>query len=761
MSDLTPRVIIESNEEQPNVVVVVAATTTPTTSKVTLRHTRRDDDNENGDDNPTQPVLLLPIEKASPRRSSSETATTSSRPGIGMSAVAATTAAATAVSSASAHERGNAPLPTPPPSRNSTLQAAQEEDSPAAVHRGDDDDNDDGTNGTISTRRHHGLQRSANTAVLENTADQDEEQGRERPPRAPSQSTTISTTTTSQLEQRLYQGPVLLDSNGVAEMERAFRAATSADTPPPRESTNATTTTTTTAAEAAAAARQQPRPSCLAWCWTRLVCVPLILTVTITTVIGIVVVILVPGFLFLTVSIGCYYCCTRDAIPLRVLLQAMLGEADNGAAESEAAAAALTTNEIHAALIRRTCLAIVPRPDAAAGAKSSSSSSTAVVPVEREVQAAADYISVHDHFTYYFSAPLATPPADTDTPSNIAAGSNNPSNENGTASLELLLDSMNARYTTVFVDTDDDDDTAISDRAVIQRHTRRTRRLGHAARSTGGTLEPPNSGSVEMVASTVPSVAMGMPSQSPVTASASRGEESAHAANVAVTDPIDIELGHVPPPETTNAISTITEGGNEASIAPFDEVWDTVSLASMHPSISTAVNETAEPTITVTAVVEQDATCASISPGERESNESQVQHADEEPTELLLLKDERSGVSDIESSELVPDAKCDNDYDSFGTCARQPGIACDICLVPYKVSDVLAWSHNPLCNHAYHVECITDWIQASTSTTRNHHSCPNCRNDFLFYEHYQKKQRQNAPIALSTSPTQPENEAYT
>jgi Ring finger domain len=725
MSDLTSRVNIEDN-----VGVVVSATTTPSDD---LRHMQSDDENGDNDNCTTQPAVLrvvTPIAKASPvvARSSSET-TSSNRPGISaMSAVAiATTATATAAAAA--------PLPTP--SQTAILQAAHQDVDSLAVQRGNDDD-DDGMDDTISTRRHHGLQQQRNanysTAELDTAANQDVEQGRERPPRA---------TPPSQLARRPRR------ANGVEEMERAFHAEAAASTdttpsppPPPshRESTNATT---------------QPRPSCLAWCWTRLVCVPLILTVTITTVIGIVVVILVPGFLFLTVSIGCYYCCTRDAIPLRVLLQAMLGEAN---AEAETAAAAtLTTNEIHAALIRRTCLAIVPRPDAAKA--SSSGSSTAVVAVERDVQAAADYISVHDHFTYYFSAPLAPPAADADAPSHSAAsGSNNLNNENGTASLEVLLDSMNARYTTVFVDTDDDDDTAMSDRAVIQRHTRRARRLGHGARSTG-TLEAPGSGSVEMVNSTVPSsLAMETSSQSPATARATlyEDDESAHAANVGVTDPNDIELGHVPSNET-NAITTIMESANEASIAPFDEVWDTVSLASTHPNGSTAANGTADSTSIMTVVVEQDAT-SSVPPIQRES---QGENADEESAELPLIKDDSGSLSDTQNTTLVPDAKGDEDNDSCDTGGRQSGIACDICLIPYKVSDVLAWSHNPLCNHAYHVECITDWIQASTSTTRNHHSCPNCRNDFLFYEHYQKKQRQNAPIALSMSPTRPENEAYT
>lgn len=50
--------------------------------------------------------------------------------------------------------------------------------------------------------------------------------------------------------------------------------------------------------------------------------------------------------------------------------------------------------------------------------------------------------------------------------------------------------------------------------------------------------------------------------------------------------------------------------------------------------------------------------------------------------------------------------------------------ACDICLLEYEPGDVVAWSHNPACSHAYHEDCIADWLVRNLS-------CPSCRQDFV------------------------------
>jgi hypothetical protein len=62
--------------------------------------------------------------------------------------------------------------------------------------------------------------------------------------------------------------------------------------------------------------------------------------------------------------------------------------------------------------------------------------------------------------------------------------------------------------------------------------------------------------------------------------------------------------------------------------------------------------------------------------------------------------------------EITSDNDDDNEYDS--------GIGCDICLLRYERNDIVAWSKNEQCKHAYHLHCITDWLQKKVT-------CPNCR----------------------------------
>ncbi|GAX19219.1 hypothetical protein FisN_4Lh196 [Fistulifera solaris] len=65
--------------------------------------------------------------------------------------------------------------------------------------------------------------------------------------------------------------------------------------------------------------------------------------------------------------------------------------------------------------------------------------------------------------------------------------------------------------------------------------------------------------------------------------------------------------------------------------------------------------------------------------------------------------------------------------------------ACDICLLEYEPGDVVAWSHNLACNHAYHEDCVADWLVRSLT-------CPSCRQDFIRPEDLkkEKKRRHNA-----------------
>jgi hypothetical protein len=49
---------------------------------------------------------------------------------------------------------------------------------------------------------------------------------------------------------------------------------------------------------------------------------------------------------------------------------------------------------------------------------------------------------------------------------------------------------------------------------------------------------------------------------------------------------------------------------------------------------------------------------------------------------------------------------------------------CPICMEPYKAGDEIAWSKNEECHHAFHLDCILNWLM-------NNDECPMCRGDYL------------------------------
>ncbi len=48
---------------------------------------------------------------------------------------------------------------------------------------------------------------------------------------------------------------------------------------------------------------------------------------------------------------------------------------------------------------------------------------------------------------------------------------------------------------------------------------------------------------------------------------------------------------------------------------------------------------------------------------------------------------------------------------------------CNICLEEYKVGEKIGWSKNDECYHAFHKDCIIEWLA-------NHDECPICRNKY-------------------------------
>lgn len=57
---------------------------------------------------------------------------------------------------------------------------------------------------------------------------------------------------------------------------------------------------------------------------------------------------------------------------------------------------------------------------------------------------------------------------------------------------------------------------------------------------------------------------------------------------------------------------------------------------------------------------------------------------------------------------------------------RQVPNNCAICLSSYEIGDKVVWSSNEKCNHAFHVDCIVEWLIKMQEGT----PCPCCRQEF-------------------------------
>eukprot|EP00543_Licmophora_paradoxa_P008832 CAMPEP_0202459758 /NCGR_PEP_ID=MMETSP1360-20130828/38554_1 /ASSEMBLY_ACC=CAM_ASM_000848 /TAXON_ID=515479 /ORGANISM="Licmophora paradoxa, Strain CCMP2313" /LENGTH=260 /DNA_ID=CAMNT_0049081029 /DNA_START=1 /DNA_END=783 /DNA_ORIENTATION=+ len=86
---------------------------------------------------------------------------------------------------------------------------------------------------------------------------------------------------------------------------------------------------------------------------------------------------------------------------------------------------------------------------------------------------------------------------------------------------------------------------------------------------------------------------------------------------------------------------------------------------------------------------------------------------------------------DIESGagDSSPDLSADKEFLLLQTSdQRMVPNCCAVCLGTYDVGENVVWSANPDCSHAFHEDCVTDWL----IKMQDGNPCPCCRQSFVF-----------------------------
>jgi len=135
--------------------------------------------------------------------------------------------------------------------------------------------------------------------------------------------------------------------------------------------------------------------------------------------------------------------------------------------------------------------------------------------------------------------------------------------------------------------------------------------------------------------------------------------------------------------------------------------------------------------------------------------------------------DSKQELSDNESGERGKEEEDnDDEYDAAGHIRIQGGQrlvpnCCAICLSQYEVGETIVWSSNTDCRHAFHEECITDWlvklhvqptspplISSGTTTTPvvvvATTPCPCCRQEFTVLEEDKEDRRVEQKVPWSS-----------
>lgn len=106
-------------------------------------------------------------------------------------------------------------------------------------------------------------------------------------------------------------------------------------------------------------------------------------------------------------------------------------------------------------------------------------------------------------------------------------------------------------------------------------------------------------------------------------------------------------------------------------------------------------------------------------------------------------------VEDVDIENLTTAAgdrylllKCEPQPRSVPNC-------CAVCLSNYDVGDVVVWSPNQTCQHAFHHECILEWLVKMYKQRGiemiQHNACPCCRQEFAILPEQQQPEPSTEP----------------
>eukprot|EP00538_Stauroneis_constricta_P001072 CAMPEP_0119561442 /NCGR_PEP_ID=MMETSP1352-20130426/17645_1 /TAXON_ID=265584 /ORGANISM="Stauroneis constricta, Strain CCMP1120" /LENGTH=291 /DNA_ID=CAMNT_0007609651 /DNA_START=221 /DNA_END=1096 /DNA_ORIENTATION=+ len=129
---------------------------------------------------------------------------------------------------------------------------------------------------------------------------------------------------------------------------------------------------------------------------------------------------------------------------------------------------------------------------------------------------------------------------------------------------------------------------------------------------------------------------------------------------------------------------------------------------------------------------------------ETESETVDVEMGDTEKGSTNGNNDEDDSEAPAGRSPPPPSLQKQNSLSSLNTGMlrlpnnRQPvPNCCAVCLGSYDVGESVVWSSNPQCAHAFHEECIIEWLIKMQPET----PCPCCRQEFTDLEALRKEKK--------------------